>query len=194
MGASPRCGFPNPEEPGALDLAVALARERVPTSSWPTTPTVTGWLWQSPPVTSGGNSPATRSGCLMADHILRNRSRQPDRRPSFSRAWCPPHSWADRRRPQRSHWGADTHRVRVDLERCAGAPGRGEGSALVFGFEEALGYSVGQVVRDKDGISAAVVFADLSAEADTSGVTLWDLLADLAERHGLWVSAQHSVT
>jgi phosphomannomutase len=53
---------------------------------------------------------------------------------------------------------------------------------------------VGQVVRDKDGMSAAVVFADLSAEANIAGVTLWDLLADLAERHGLWVSAQHSVT
>ena len=65
---------------------------------------------------------------------------------------------------------------------------------FVFGFEEALGYSVGQVVRDKDGMSAAVVLADISAEAASSGKSMWDLLAGLARRHGLWVSAQHSVT
>lgn len=74
----------------------------------------------------------------------------------------------------------------LDLE----AEGRGE---FVFGYEEALGYSVGQTVRDKDGISAAVAFAALVAESKRDGETVWDRLARLYETHGLWVSTQKSI-
>ncbi|RPI21705.1 MAG: phospho-sugar mutase, partial [Actinobacteria bacterium] len=63
----------------------------------------------------------------------------------------------------------------------------------VFGYEEALGYSIGRVVRDKDGISAAVAFATIAAAAASAGQTVWDLLAALAVRDGLWVSAQKSI-
>ena len=65
--------------------------------------------------------------------------------------------------------------------------------AFVFGFEEALGYTVGPIVKDKDGVSAAVVFADLMASARASGKTAEDLLENLAGRYGLWVSTQTSV-
>ena len=61
---------------------------------------------------------------------------------------------------------------------------------FVFGFEEALGYSVSPAVRDKDGISAAVFFADLASE---DSVSIVDALQDLYVRHGLWVSHQHSI-
>jgi phosphomannomutase len=67
------------------------------------------------------------------------------------------------------------------------------GLRFVFGYEEALGFTVGPVVRDKDGISAAVWFADLvSAEAE-HGRTVLDRLRDLWDEHGLWMSAQYSV-
>jgi phosphomannomutase len=68
----------------------------------------------------------------------------------------------------------------------------GEGS-FVFGYEEALGYSVGPAVRDKDGISAAVLFADLAAECRNRGETVLDYLARLYDQHGLWVSTQKSI-
>jgi len=74
----------------------------------------------------------------------------------------------------------------LDLER-AGA------GTFVFGFEEALGYSVTPEVRDKDGISAAVSFADLAAVAVAEGRMVVDLLGDLYLRHGLWVSVPRSV-
>jgi phosphomannomutase len=74
----------------------------------------------------------------------------------------------------------------LDLE----AEGRGE---FVFGYEEALGYSVGRTVRDKDGISAAVAFAALAAVAKASGETVWDRLGALYRRDGLWVSTQQSI-
>jgi phosphomannomutase len=64
---------------------------------------------------------------------------------------------------------------------------------FVFGYEEALGYSVAPMVRDKDGISAAVVFADLVAGAAERGETVRDLLAGLYRRDGMWVSAQRSI-
>jgi phosphomannomutase len=68
------------------------------------------------------------------------------------------------------------------------------GLSYVFGFEEALGYSVGQLVRDKDGISAALVLAELAALEQARGSSLRARLAQLYRRHGLWVSVQRSVT
>ena len=62
-----------------------------------------------------------------------------------------------------------------------------------FGYEEALGYSVGGVVRDKDGISAALVMSDLVAECHGEGRTLRDRLAALYRRFGLWISVQKSL-
>ncbi|PRZ07714.1 phosphomannomutase [Isoptericola sp. CG 20/1183] len=64
---------------------------------------------------------------------------------------------------------------------------------LVFGYEEALGYCVDPAhVRDKDGISAAVVVATLAARLKVSGGTLVDALDDIARAHGLYVTDQLS--
>lgn len=64
---------------------------------------------------------------------------------------------------------------------------------LVFGYEEALGYCVDPAhVRDKDGISAAVRVLDLAARLATEGRTLVDALDDLARAHGLHASGQVS--
>ncbi|WP_062203338.1 phospho-sugar mutase [Demequina salsinemoris] len=64
---------------------------------------------------------------------------------------------------------------------------------LVYGYEEALGYCVapGQV-RDKDGISAAVVMADYVAELKASGRTLADAIDDLARAYGVYLTRQVS--
>lgn len=68
------------------------------------------------------------------------------------------------------------------------------GARFVFGYEEALGYSVGELVRDKDGISAAVALAELWAGLRAEGRTLFDQLDAIARQYGLWVSGQVSVT
>lgn len=67
-----------------------------------------------------------------------------------------------------------------------------EGARFVFGYEEALGYCVGNV-RDKDGISAAAIFAELTAVANAEGRTIDDELARIAKSYGLYVSGQHNV-
>src|SRR5690606_41981644 len=73
----------------------------------------------------------------------------------------------------------------------------GPGERLVFGYEEALGYTVGTdaglPVRDKDGIGAALVIAGLAAAAKRDGRTLLDLLDDQARRYGVPATAPLSV-
>src|SRR5690606_9294468 len=70
------------------------------------------------------------------------------------------------------------------------------GTGLVFGYEEALGYSIGSAaglpVHDKDGIGAALAVAGLAAEAKRAGRTLLDLLDDQARRYGLHATSQLS--
>ncbi|HET9139209.1 MAG TPA: phospho-sugar mutase, partial [Actinophytocola sp.] len=68
------------------------------------------------------------------------------------------------------------------------------GDGLVYAYEEALGHCVDpEFVRDKDGISAAVLAADLAATCKAAGRTLLDELDDLAVRHGLHLTEQVSV-
>ena len=72
------------------------------------------------------------------------------------------------------------------------------GTRFVFGYEEALGYCIGAVrgpgvVRDKDGISAALAVAELAADLKAQGRTLLDRLDELAHEHGLHATAQWSV-
>jgi phosphomannomutase len=65
---------------------------------------------------------------------------------------------------------------------------------LVFGYEEALGYAAApDLVRDKDGISAALLVADLAASLRASGRTLLDRLDELAREFGLYATDQLSV-
>ncbi len=69
-----------------------------------------------------------------------------------------------------------------------------KGWRFVFGFEEALGYTVGELVRDKDGISAAVLFAELTAVLRAKGTTVLEHLESLYRRYGLFVSSQVNLT
>ncbi|MDH5289830.1 MAG: phospho-sugar mutase, partial [Acidimicrobiia bacterium] len=64
----------------------------------------------------------------------------------------------------------------------------------LLGYEEALGYCVGDRVRDKDGISAALVMAELVAEVLARGETLWDRLDRLAARLGVYLTGPVTLT
>tara|TARA_Y100001956_G_C4129066_1_gene192339 strand:+ start:1586 stop:3289 length:1704 start_codon:yes stop_codon:yes gene_type:complete len=63
---------------------------------------------------------------------------------------------------------------------------------FLFAYEEALGYTVGNKVWDKDGLSALVAFAQLTAELKKQGKTIWDQLESLYRQHGMVINAQHS--
>ncbi|HGF7195552.1 TPA: phospho-sugar mutase [Vibrio cholerae] len=64
---------------------------------------------------------------------------------------------------------------------------------FLFAYEEALGYTIGSTVWDKDGLSALVAFAQLAAELNAQDKTVWDQLEALYRQHGLHVNAQRSI-
>ena len=188
-GLFPTVEFPNPEEPGALDLVTDLAQRTdadLILANDPDTdrlavslPTENGWR----PLT--GN----QIGVLLADFLLENSQVDvpivlnsivsspmlgaiAEYRGAVSAQTLTGFKWI---------WNAA-----LDLEEA----GAGE---FLFGYEEALGYSVSSAVRDKDGISAAVSFADLTASCIAEGISVWDRLSRLYRRHGLWISNQDSV-
>jgi phosphomannomutase len=70
---------------------------------------------------------------------------------------------------------------------------RQPGWRFVFGYEEALGYCAGTMVRDKDGMTAALLFAELVAGLKAEGLSVHDRLDALAAEHGAHVTDQWSV-
>ena len=69
-----------------------------------------------------------------------------------------------------------------------------QGARFVMGYEEALGYTVGDVVRDKDGVGAALVVADMAAWCRSRGTTLFGYLEEIQRAHGLYVARQFNAT
>ncbi len=67
------------------------------------------------------------------------------------------------------------------------------GSRFIFGYEEALGYAVGEIVRDKDGIGAALALLGLAARARSRGGSLLDAYDALETAHGVHLTGQVSV-
>ena len=64
---------------------------------------------------------------------------------------------------------------------------------FLFAYEEALGYTVGDMVWDKDGLSALVAFAQLTAELASNGLMIWDRLNAIYAEHGFHLNAQVSI-
>ncbi|MFC4053998.1 phospho-sugar mutase [Actinomadura syzygii] len=185
----PTVAFPNPEEPGALDLALALARERGADLVIANDPDADRCAVAVPDADGGWRTlTGDEVGGLLAEHVLRHTTGD-DRlivttivSSSLLRAIAAGHGVRFAESLTGFKW----------IMRAGREPDR-----LVFGYEEALGYSVGDdrgvLVNDKDGIGAALAVAALAAEARRAGRTLPDLLDDQARRYGLHATAQVSV-
>ncbi len=187
-GRFPTVAFPNPEEPGALDLAVRLATDAGARLILANDPDANR-LGVAVPDGAGEWRRLTGNeiGVLLGDFVL-ERTTGPDRLVITTVVSSPMLAAIA------AHYGA-SHAVTLTGFKwiCNAAIALEEqGKRFVFGFEEALGYTIGPVVRDKDGLSAALWFADLAALCAASGETVLDRLADLRVRHGVWVS--HSLS
>ena len=190
-GRFPTLPFPNPEEPGAMDLALALAGEvgaDLVLANDPdadrlgvAVPGADGW------VSLTGN----QVGVLLTDHIL---SRLPAHgaQPLIvsTIVSSPMAGLVAAARGARFETTLTGFKWIMNAALDIEAGGRG---ALAFGFEEALGHAVGGLVYDKDGLSAALFMADLASECRRRGETVLDRLEALYRRFGLWVSIQHSI-
>jgi phosphomannomutase len=189
-GHFPTLPFPNPEEPGALDLAVALATELDADLVIANDPDADR-LAIAIPTPSGrwralsGN----QLGLLLADFALAHCDAGARALVLSSIVSSPMlESIA-------AAYGARCERVLTGFKWVWTAALTLDASnyRYCFGYEEALGYSFGRAVRDKDGISAALAFAELSCEARRAGKSLLERLHNLYQKHGLWVSVQHNV-
>ena len=177
----PTLRFPNPEEPGALDLAFRTAARHAPDLVLAHDPDADRLAVAVP---DPGQPAGWRAlsgdevGALLAAHLVSRRAEG-----TF----------------------ATTIVSSSLLARIADAAGLGYAETLTgfkwitrapglrYGYEEALGYCVDpEAVRDKDGITAALAVAELACVLAESGRTLSDLLDDLALTHGLHATGQRS--
>ncbi|MGW5392639.1 phospho-sugar mutase [Streptomyces koyangensis] len=180
----PTVAFPNPEEPGAMDLALATARRHSPDLVLANDPDADRLAAAVPDEAAEGGWRMLRgdeTGALLAAHLVR------------------------RGLPRGAVLATSIVSSSL-LSRIAEAAGAGyaetltgfkwisRAEGLAFGYEEALGYCVDpDGVRDKDGITAALLLTELASELKEDGRTLLDLLDELAVRHGVHATSQLSV-
>jgi len=193
-GAFPTVAFPNPEEKGAMDLSFALARSlsaelvlandpdadrlavAIPDASSPT-----GYMQLT------GN----QVGVLLGHHVL-SREEEPGNAVVLASLVSSPMLGVVAR-----SLGAHYEETLTGFKWIANRAIALEveaGRRFVFGYEEALGYTVGRLVRDKDGVSAALAFTELASELAAIGSSVKDRLEVLYRTYGLFVSTQVNLT
>jgi len=185
----PTVAFPNPEEPGALDEAFATAKAIGADLIIANDPDADRLAIAIPDadgtyVALSGN----QIGVLLSDYLLEHADVV---NPLIvTTVVSTPMVNAVARRH-----GAEVERTFTGFKWIARAKAAlvATGNTFVYGFEEALGSNVTEAVNDKDGISAAIVFADLVAWLNDRGETVADRLVTLGVIDGVWVSRQVSV-
>ncbi len=175
----PTVAFPNPEEPGAMDLAFAKARETDPDLVIANDPDADRC---AAAVKDGADWRMLRGdevGALLAAHLVRRGATG-----TFAESIV-----------SSSLLGRIAEKAGLPYEETlTGFKWIARVEGLRYGYEEALGYCVDpDGVRDKDGITAALLLTELASELKAEGRTLLDLLDDLAVEHGLHATDQLSV-
>lgn len=190
-GEFPTVAFPNPEEEGALDLAIDRARTEDADLILANDPDADR-LAVVVPAGGGEWRPLSGNevGALLGDYVLRHYAGEETPIVVNSIVSSPMLARIARL------YGARHEKTLTGFKWIVKAgltlEEAGEGR-FVFGYEEALGYTVGSTVRDKDGISAALVFTDLAAGLAKAGSSILERLVEIWDVSGLWVSAQRSI-
>ncbi|MBF4574485.1 phospho-sugar mutase [Herbiconiux sp. VKM Ac-1786] len=194
--AFPTVAFPNPEEPGALDLSFERAREVSADLVVANDPDADRLAIAIPDPSSSegyraltGNEVGTLLGWRAAEAAATDTgtdtaTASPADAPALA---CSIVSSPALGAVARAH-GLRFAETLTGFKWVSRTPG------LVFGYEEALGYLVNPgTVRDKDGISAAIAFLDLATGLAATGRTVADRLDEFSERFGHYGSAQISL-
>ena len=189
-GSFPTVSFPNPEEPGAMDLVIELAQKigadialandpdadrlgvAIPTREDPTR------KWR---LLRGDEI-----GWLLGDHVLRHTNGD-DRLVVTTLV-----SSSLLGKMARQH-GVAFAETFTGFKWIADAVVRHPNKRLVFAYEQALGYLVADRPLDKDGISAALVMTEIVALAKRDGVTVQDRLDQIASEYGQHVTSELSI-
>ena len=174
----PTVEYPNPEVPGALDLAIALADDTGADIVLANDPDADRLAVAVPDGSSWRTLTGDDVGALLADHVLTGGS-------GHNRLVATSVVSSRMLESIAAHHGV-RHAETLTGFKWIVRPGLLDPSAdFVFGYEEAAGFAVGDLVRDKDGITAALAFAELTATQKEAGRTVIDHLHDLWRIHGL---------
>ncbi|WP_327266908.1 phospho-sugar mutase [Streptomyces sp. NBC_01232] len=180
--AFPTVAFPNPEEPGAMDLAFAKAAEVQPDIVIANDPDADRCAVAVPTADGWRMLRGDEVGALLAAHLVHKGVSGRDN--VFAESIV-----------SSSLLGRIAEAAGVGYEETlTGFKWIARVEGLRYGYEEALGYCVDpEGVRDKDGVTAALLVAELASVLKEQGRTLTDLLDDLAMAHGLHATDQLSV-
>jgi phosphomannomutase len=186
--AFPTVSFPNPEEPGALDLALAAAAEAGADIVLANDPDAdrAAVAAKDPDTGAWRMLRGDEVGALLGAHVVARLAAATGETHDGVFA----NSIVSSRLLSRIAAAAGY----VHEETLTGFKWISRVPGLLYGYEEALGYCVApDLVRDKDGISAAVLVAELAAAAKADGKTIFDTLDELYLVHGLHASDQLSI-
>ncbi|MDR0283758.1 MAG: phospho-sugar mutase [Propionibacteriaceae bacterium] len=173
----PTVAFPNPEEPGAIDRAVALAVEVAADVVIANDPDADRCaVAVNDPRQGWRMLHGDELGAILGEHVAQ-----------AGGDGVLVNSVVSSRQLERI--AADYGRPYVTT--LTGFKWMGRVPGMAFAYEEAIGYCVRpDLVHDKDGLSTAVAVARLTARLKSEGQGIMDLLDELARRHGLYLSAQ----
>jgi phosphomannomutase len=187
----PTADFPNPEEPGALDLAYAqaAAADPAPDAILANDPDADR-LAVAVPDDEGMWRRLTGDevGALFLDHVFRHRAGVPN--PVVASSIVSSRLINDMAAAR----GAESVRTLTGFKWVARPMVEQPDATYLMGYEEALGYCIGDRVRDKDGVSAALVMAEIVAGLKAEGQTVRMRLDQLACEYGLFATAQVTVS
>lgn len=186
-GTFPTVSFPNPEEPGAMDLLLELARDTGAAIALANDPDADRMAAAIP--TAGGSwrkLSGDEIGWLLADHILSNTS-------GDDRLVITTLVSSSMLSQIAAHHGVRYAETYTGFKWIGRTVLEHPGLRFVLGYEQALGYLVTNRPLDKDGITAAVLMAEVAAVAAAEGVTLQDRLDALSAVFGHHLIADASV-
>jgi phosphomannomutase len=184
----PTVAFPNPEEPGALDLALADARRVGADLVLANDPDGDRLAVAVPDLGVAGGWRALTGdqlGALLGAAQLRWTAEQGGTRMAATTIVSSTLLSAIA-----ADAGVHFGETLTGFKWIARAADAVPGARFVFGYEEALGYAVGEVVRDKDGMSAALAMLRLASEAVAAGRSVLDLYDALETAHGVHLTSQ----
>jgi phosphomannomutase len=172
--------FPNPEEPGAIDLALKKARDfgaDLVIANDPDADRCAAAV--NDPKVGWRMLRGDELGVIFGEWIARTHSHG-----SFGNSIVS----SSALRKIAAHYSIDFKEVLTGFKWLAKI------EDLAYGYEEAIGYAVdSETVNDKDGISAALLLAQIASELKSQGLTLLDLLNEVWSRHGFHGTEQISI-
>jgi phosphomannomutase len=176
----PTVAFPNPEEPGAIDLALKKARDfgaDLVIANDPDADRCAAAV--NDPKVGWRMLRGDELGVIFGEWIARTHIHG-----SFGNSIVS----SSALRKIAAHYSIDFREVLTGFKWLAKI------NDLAYGYEEAIGYAVdSETVNDKDGISAALLLAQIATELKSQGLTLLDLLDEVWSRHGFHGTEQISI-